>query len=111
MEKRESVDNKQECEVNKITELDAFLLNGSDLALSYFTGKWPMSQTGFEVCVREMIQLGYTQLYLAFTEDYREFQKTFNEKIDVLEKESKDNSLSLEKKADMWQEIVKKIEE
>ena len=49
---------------------------------------WPVSYTHL-ICIREMIQLGCDELYSEFTEKHRRFLGEFNQKIEILEEESR----------------------
>ena len=70
-----------------------------------------MTQEGFEICIREMIQLGCDELYSEFTEKHRRFLGEFNQKIEILEEESRKDGLSDQEKEKMWTEIMKKIKD
>lgn len=103
--------SRRESDEKTMPEIDKFLSKGSSEALKYFTGKCPMTQEGFEICIREMIQLGCDELYSEFTEKHRRFLGEFNQKIEILEEESRKDGLSDQEKEKMWTEIMKKIKD
>ena len=110
VKKENAVNNGRERDGKIMAETEKFRSRGSEEALKFFTGKCPMTQEGFEICVREMIQFGYTTLYMDFTEKNTAFLKEFNRKIDLLESESRKNMLSDGEKQKMWNAILEKIE-
>ena len=88
-----------------MSENTRFLKEGSGEAIAVFTGKLPLSQEGFELCIREMIRLQCDQLYTEFTGRHPDMLECFLARIE--ESLGRDGQMHLtdEEKDALWEKI------
>ena len=77
---------------------ETFLKQGSETALTYFREERPMTEEGFELCVREMLRLGCNRLYFEFCDKYRSFMIKLEQRADRILKESRNRGMTFQEK-------------
>lgn len=93
-----------------MSEYNRFLKEGNREAVAIYTGEIPMSQEGFELCIREMIRLECDRIYSEFAGDHREMLECFHAGMDESLGQNRGERLMEEEKENLWVKIQEKCQ-
>lgn len=93
-----------------MSEYNKFFQEASQEAVAIYTGQEPMSQAGFELCIREMIRLECDRLYSEFARDHRDRLECFHAEMDECLGQNREIGLTEREKETLWVKIQEKCQ-
>ncbi len=92
-----------------MSEYKKFLKEASQEAVALYSGKEPMSQRGFELCIREMIRLECDRLYSEFAGKHTDMLESFHANMDKCLEQNAGGELTEREKEILWDKIQEKF--